>query len=433
MNGRHTIKSLREYVANPPMEEGGYEETMDSYEVAKYLYQAGLTLQQAKALVKEVHGHSNIGVWWDGLERDYPKRQAETPEEFDAADFADLPDTPPSWIVKQWIPDNQITILSGDGGAGKSTMAMQLACAVALGFPWLDLKTEQGTVIYVGAEDSIKDVRPTFAAVLAGPYGFTGATFADLTGRLKIWDLSQADELYLATYENGRLQPTENFGTLKAMVRRLRPRLIVLDTLVDVFDGDENSRRQCKAFMKLLKTLGCAVLLLAHTSLRGKTTGQGTSGSTGWRNAARSMATVTWAGKLERQLEPRKTQRGPEPDDLNLKWCDVGPNGGVYERAPGKPAKTRAQASEALPDTDRAELVAADFLDRLKASAAPLSPNPKAPANYAPRVFAHGSKAFNESDYAVAMFNLLSAAAIESRDYLTPQRKKRQRLFIVGQ
>lgn len=45
---------------------------------------------------------------------------------------------PRHWLVRDLVPSGTVTLLGGDGGTGKSLLALQLACAVATGGKWLD-------------------------------------------------------------------------------------------------------------------------------------------------------------------------------------------------------------------------------------------------------------------------------------------------------
>ncbi|HEY9147871.1 MAG TPA: AAA family ATPase, partial [Gammaproteobacteria bacterium] len=54
-----------------------------------------------------------------------------------AADLEGLPIPEREWLVQDLIPARNVTLLYGDGGTGKSLLALQLAVAVALGRPWL--------------------------------------------------------------------------------------------------------------------------------------------------------------------------------------------------------------------------------------------------------------------------------------------------------
>jgi hypothetical protein len=74
------------------------------------------------------------------------------------------PSNPANWIVEGLLRTNRRrpSLLCGFPEAGKSTVAHQLALAVANGVPFLDRKTTQGHIIYWKNEDSAQDVREDF-------------------------------------------------------------------------------------------------------------------------------------------------------------------------------------------------------------------------------------------------------------------------------
>jgi Mrp family chromosome partitioning ATPase len=41
------------------------------------------------------------------------------------------------WLIENWLPDNCVAMLTGDGGVGKSRLAMQLAWALSGDGQWL--------------------------------------------------------------------------------------------------------------------------------------------------------------------------------------------------------------------------------------------------------------------------------------------------------
>ncbi len=60
------------------------------------------------------------------------------------------PNPPPvSWLVKDWMPDATLSVLTGAGGAGKSRIALQLAVAVAIGAERF-IQTESGAAMLNG-------------------------------------------------------------------------------------------------------------------------------------------------------------------------------------------------------------------------------------------------------------------------------------------
>ncbi len=54
----------------------------------------------------------------------------------DPLQLQDKPVPERRWIVPHWIPHGQTTMLSGEGGIGKTIAAMELATACAAGRPW---------------------------------------------------------------------------------------------------------------------------------------------------------------------------------------------------------------------------------------------------------------------------------------------------------
>lgn len=67
----------------------------------------------------------------------------------------------PEWLISGYIPKRKITVLAGDGGAGKTTIWCAIAAAVSSGQPcfldqdnpFLD-QAEPGKVLFFSSEDS---------------------------------------------------------------------------------------------------------------------------------------------------------------------------------------------------------------------------------------------------------------------------------------
>jgi RecA-family ATPase len=56
------------------------------------------------------------------------------------------------WIVEGMIPERNVTLLGGDGGLGKSLLALQLGVACALGGrPWIGHPTRPCRVLGISA------------------------------------------------------------------------------------------------------------------------------------------------------------------------------------------------------------------------------------------------------------------------------------------
>jgi hypothetical protein len=67
----------------------------------------------------------------------------------------------PEHLVEDMLQVSTVNVLIGDSGLGKSPMLMQLGICVALGVPFLGLKTRKARVLYVDFENSIIDLNET--------------------------------------------------------------------------------------------------------------------------------------------------------------------------------------------------------------------------------------------------------------------------------
>ena len=85
-----------------------------------------------------------------------------------AASFAGKTVPPRQWIVQALIPDRNVTLLSGDGAAGKGTIALQLCAAVSTKALWLGMETEKGSALFVTAEDEVDELHRRLTSIAAG-------------------------------------------------------------------------------------------------------------------------------------------------------------------------------------------------------------------------------------------------------------------------
>jgi RecA-family ATPase len=224
-----------------------------------------------------------------------------------ASVFANRPTPDRKWLVHDWIPGRTVTLFGGDGGTGKSLLALQLGVAVATDTAWLGMLPEAGPVIYITAEDEEDEVHLRLSDIVR----HQDVSLADLD-RLTVRSMVGFDAL-LAIEAEGRLATAKAFDELNQIAADEKPVLIVLDTLADFYPANESDRAKVRAFIGILRGLAlrqrCAVVLLAHPSLTGLSSGSGLSGSTAWSNSVRSRI------YLERVIEDG---REPDPDARRL-------------------------------------------------------------------------------------------------------------------
>lgn len=373
-------------------------------------------------------------------ERDRPSAERETPtyqdapppaEPTDAAplptltvvnatSFADTEPPPREWHVRGLIPKHEITMLSGDGGTGKSLLALQLAVATATGTEWVGSFPSTGRVLFVSAEDDIGELHRRLATIAR----VQGVQIAELD-KLEFLPLAGKDAV-LATplRRDGPLSPTRLFEALRAEIKARRPDLLILDTLADLFGGDEIKRPHARQFIGLLRRLalefGLTVLLLAHPSLDGIRSGTGTSGSTAWSNSVRSRLYFARPPSADddssdddmRILTTKKANYGRVGETRVLRWQD-----GVFTLD----GAARADRLEADAADDRTFLdILADF-ERTGRSA-----SPTLSSTYAPTLFAAHPRAnrLSKARLASAMERLFAADRIHTEVSGPPSRRR---------
>ncbi len=245
-----------------------------------------------------------------------------------AASFAERSAPERRWIVRDLIPDRDVTDFSGDGGIGKSMIALQLCVAMATGTDWLGQMPAPGTSLYLSCEDELDEIHRRVEIIAKR----RSLRLADLA-HLHIVDLARTAETELAAPQsNHRIALTALYQSFADTIRTLRPKLVVIDTRSDVFGGDEISRSQVRFFIRALRRLcfeyDMAILLLSHPSLTGMSTGSGQSGSTAWGNSVRARLYLERPKAVEggepdpdlRILTTKKANYGPADTSIVLRW-----------------------------------------------------------------------------------------------------------------
>jgi RecA-family ATPase len=196
-------------------------------------------------------------------------------------------------------------------------------------------------------------------------------------------------------------------------------RLLVLDSLHDLFAGDENRRGQARQFIGALRAIALkidgTVVLTAHPSLSGMTNGSGTSGSTAWNNAVRARHYLTKpndenSDANERILRTMKSNYGPPDGRLNLLWRD-----GVFVR-PDDPRGVFGTIHRRS-----AETVFLDAHDKLTKQGVNLCASPSA-HNYGPTLIVKSgvNDKLKKHELAGAMQRLFADGKIRSESYGRP-------------
>ncbi|MCE6951684.1 AAA family ATPase [Cereibacter sphaeroides] len=250
-----------------------------------------------------------------------------TSQFFSAADLAEKPVPPREWLVDGMVPQKTVTLFQGDGGTGKSLLALQLASAVAAGTNWIGRPVAQGRALFMSAEDDEDELHRRMNDILRETRrnwpDVAGLTLRSLAGEDALLAMEMAPQLALIE--------SELFKELEARAAQDAPSLIVIDTLADVYPANENDRAKVRQFVGILRGLAlrqkCAVMLLGHPSLTGLNSGSGSSGSTAWNNSVRSRLYMHRVTDGEHEPDPdkrivatKKANYGRTGGEITLTW-----------------------------------------------------------------------------------------------------------------
>ena len=222
------------------------------------------------------------------------------------------------WLIENWLPRNCVAMLTGDGGVGKSRLALQLAWSLSGDGQWLGEAGQipspgadygggfeplgPGAIVYATWEDSPDQIRGRlFWLEQAGKVG-NGNNF-------KIADMRARGHLWASTQHNATPGLTPAGEALRLAAEQYNARLLVVDTLGVANGASEIDRAQVGAFFAdwaaWADANDCAVLLIAHPP---KTAGVTYSGSTGILGGVRAMWTLeTVKSGCQKGCYPPKT------------------------------------------------------------------------------------------------------------------------------
>ena len=248
----------------------------------------------------------------------------------DAASYADHPVPARRWIVQDMIPQGEVTLFTGDGGTGKSLIALQLAVACITGTHFFGKSVNQGSVVIYNAEDTEEEYHRRLATILGT---LPTHDWPDLQGlgALHVADLDAA-----LTRSNQKTQAVEKHPNLDRLNEALHDSgavMCVIDTAADTFPHNENDRREVRGYIAQLRRIArannCAIVLIAHPSKSAMHDDHKHSGSTAWRNSVRAMVYLS-KPKAEpgesthdlRTLEVTKANGGAVGELIDLRYSE---------------------------------------------------------------------------------------------------------------
>jgi RecA-family ATPase len=244
----------------------------------------------------------------------------ETANTFVPVDLSTLlagPPEPREWLVDGWLPRGALTLCAGRGASGKSTLALQLAAVVAEGSPFLGLLTRDGSVVVLAAEDDPDEVRRRLYAISRE----TGVSVETLAARVHVDARHGRVSTLVAFGPDGLPLEQPLLASLREKVAEVRPALVIVDNVAQVFAGRGNDAGCVTMFCALLSGIaadhGCAVLLLHHPA---RAEGSEFSGAAAWENAVRSRWFFERREDGTNVLSQPKANYGAHGAQIVLQW-----------------------------------------------------------------------------------------------------------------
>ncbi|WP_457066867.1 AAA family ATPase [Mycobacteroides abscessus] len=195
--------------------------------------------------------------------------------------WRDMP--PPQYVIDKLIEHGGLASLIGPPGVGKSSVALDMACHIAVGKAWRGRKVLKTRVLYLPGE------------------GLSGAV-----QRVKAWE-AQHDINDSALDDGLRLgnsiiqlgASTEAWGALAEYVIRERIGLIIFDTFARMSLGiEENSAtemgRAVVRFDQMRRLTNAGVLIVHHTGKNNPTSGRGSSALNAALDSELLVSEGTW-------------------------------------------------------------------------------------------------------------------------------------------
>lgn len=205
-----------------------------------------------------------------------------------------------TYLVKPLLSENSVTIFFGDGGVGKSWLAMMLALAVQTGgkLPGgMLLKGAPRNVMYLDWESQRRWQVLRMGALALG----MGVTWPE-----RFW------------YREQQRSIVQDAVMLRAEVSKREIGLVVIDSIGPATAGSLREEELAIPVMNAIRGLGCTVLALAHISKEAAKESNGKAtplGSVMYANLARSTWEVRRSedspeGVLQLGLYHRKSNQG---------------------------------------------------------------------------------------------------------------------------
>lgn len=185
----------------------------------------------------------------------------------------DIP--PANWIVRDLLACEQMAVIAGEPGVGKSFLCNAMAMAIASGLPFLNKETKHGKVVIFDEENSLPDLSNYLHKLWVG-FGRPNVQALEENLRLEHFSLA--------------MPIREKFAYMRGVVQAEQPILTVVDTAGSCLEVvDENSNAEASANIRELRRVKAqgpreaAMIILKHAREDHNTGKRDVRGAKAWK------------------------------------------------------------------------------------------------------------------------------------------------------
>lgn len=200
----------------------------------------------------------------------------------------------PGWLIRDIWMKNSHGIVAGEPKTYKSTITTDIAVSVASGAKlWDKYEVEDpGPVLIIQNENAPWIVKSRLEAIIESK-GLVGNVVHN--GRLLTITWPPVLPIYHINNSGFSLDSSEDCDMLMSYVEKIRPKLLILDPLYLMLEGDINSAKELSPVLQFLlsvrDTYGCSIMVIHHWNKNGSSSrgGQRMLGSAtlhGWTDSS---------------------------------------------------------------------------------------------------------------------------------------------------
>jgi hypothetical protein len=196
------------------------------------------------------------------------------------------------WIAPGYLMRGAVTVVSGPGSAGKSSLLVGWSIALALGKRWHRFfPAGPMRVFNYNVEDDRLEQQRRMSATLRQFEAAPG----DLAGKVVRIGPNSTGTLLRRDPISGRLGFTAAMRMLETMIAERKPDVLILDPLVELHDAEENDNTAIRAVMAKFRALAVehnmAVVLIHHAR-------KGAGSSAGDPDSLRGASSIVGAARV---------------------------------------------------------------------------------------------------------------------------------------